>query len=316
MNRFKKFVKYVPVIVSVAAVFTVAIFAGCIQNNGKTDDVKEYYEYSFEEGLNGWTANGTDLDNPPINWSVEKTDNISYIGDSSVKFYLENFNDAGKIWMEKVFDVKKNTMYEVSLSYKFGTTDWGEFNLFNIITTISPEKVTKRDDLVYREDTGHHTENEDLVWLNKTYDSIIETDSDGIVYINIGVWGNWETTRTYYVDDVNISITELETIEEYPDLSGNWTLKNYDFMGNLTGEKNVTLNQNNGEITIEFEMGIPCTGKIVRNTMANPFVETEFIIKGCDFGGLGIDTIFIINETSMKTEMPACETCNPSIFTR
>lgn len=315
MNRSKKLVKTMPVIVSVVAVFAAAIFAGCIQDNGNTNDIKEYYEYSFEEGLNDWNPDGTDLDDPPINWSVEKTDNISYSGNSSVKLYLENFNDAGKIWMEKIFNVKKNTIYEVSVEYKFGTTDWGEFNLFNIITTISADMVTKRDDLVYREDTGHHTDTEDLVWLDKSYDSIVETDSDGIIYINIGVWGNWETTRTYYVDDVNISIIELDPIDEYPDLSGNWTLKNYDFMGNLTSEKNVTINQEDGEVTIEFEMGIPCTGTIVKNTMDNSFVDTDFIIKGCDFGGLGIDTIYIINETSMKTEMPTCETCNPSIFT-
>ncbi len=286
------------------------------QNETGGEGSKNYYFYSFENGMNGWTKNGLDLDHPPINWSVETTTNESYSDNSSVKFYLDNINDAGKIWMEKFFDVEKNSLYDVDVRYKFGTSDFGTVNLFKIITTISVDNISNRDDLVYQGETGNNKESEEFVWLNKSIDSIIETNENGSIYINIGVWGSHETNRTYYVDDVNITIKKVKPVENTMDLSGNWTLKNYDFLGELTSEQNVTISQNGSSVTIEFEDNTTCTGTVINNTLQNPLVDTDYLIKGCDFGGLDIDTIFIIDENNLKTETPGCETCNPSEFTK
>ena len=80
--------------------------------------------------------------------------------------------------------------------------------------------------------------------------------------------------------------------------------------------ENVSIVQNNGKVEIQFEIGPPVQGTIIRNNIENPYRNTTFIIKGVDFRGLGIDVVYIINESSMITEIPACETCNPSVFSR
>lgn len=60
----------------------------------------------FERGFDGWTANGTDLDNPPDQWSIEPPQDMASKGKTSLKFYLDNVNDAGKIWIERSFNVE------------------------------------------------------------------------------------------------------------------------------------------------------------------------------------------------------------------
>lgn len=272
--------------------------------------------YSFESGMQNWTTNGTDLWDPPINWSVERSTERAVDGSYSMKFYLENFNDAGKIWMEKRFSVEPNTQYQVHISYQFATADFGDLNLFHLITTVLGHNFSGREDLYYTGDTGHHTDADGFVWLNKSFESVVETDESGLLYINLGVWGSWETTRTYYIDAVNISIEKLPAVEEYPNLSGIWKLKHYNWEGNLTLAENITIIQNESILELQFELGLPVAGTIIKNTIKNPFRDTELIIHCEDFRGLGIDTIYVINETKMITELPVCETCNPSIFTR
>jgi hypothetical protein len=46
------------------------------------------------------------------------------------------------------------------------------------------------------------------VWLDKAYGLDVRSGSSGMLYVIIGVWGVWETPRTYYVDDVRIKFTE------------------------------------------------------------------------------------------------------------
>ncbi len=300
---------------AIGLMFATVFLTGCIEDNKEEENIPEGF-YSFESDMQGWEINGTDLDNPPINWSVERSDNMSTHGNYSVKFYLENFNDAGKIWMGKTYNVDPNAIYEVKISYNFATSDFGDLNLFNIITTALGTSFSGRDDLNYEGDTGHHTEEEGFVWLDKEFEYIVETEDNGEIYINIGVWGSWETTRTYYVDGLNITIEKLESIDNYPNLSGNWTLKHYNWEGNLTMQENVTIVQDEGNIEIQFEFGLPVQGKIIKNKIEKPYKETDFIIKGIDFRGLGINVIYLINESYMITEIPACESCNPSIFLR
>ncbi len=299
----------------ISMVFIIAGFSGCVENNSNDKSPSEGF-YSFESDMQGWEKNGTDLDNPPINWSVGRSDEISTDGDYSVRFYLENFNDAGKIWMEKTFDVDPNSIYDIKISYNFATADFGDLNLFNIITTVLGKSLSGRETLNYEGDTGHHSDAEGYVWLDKEFEYIVETDDSGQIYINIGVWGSWETTRTYFVDELNITIEKQESIEKYPDISGVWNLNHYNWEGNLTREENVTIIQQEGDIEIQFDLMPPVEGKIIKNNIENPYNESDFIIRGVDFGGLGIDVVYIVNESYMITEIPSCESCSPSVFSK
>lgn len=314
-EKYKYLAISIIIILVLSALVTAVLYNGEMQNIPGDND---YFEkkYSFENDMQGWKKNGTDLDNPPINWSINRSNEMSTNGYYSVRFYLENYNDAGKIWIEKTFDVEPNSIYEVKISYKFATADFGDVNLFNIINTVLGDSFDGRDNLNYEGDTGHHSDARDFVWLDKEYDYVVETDENAQIYINIGVWGSWETTRTYYLDELNISLEKLEPIDEYPDISGVWNLKNYNWKGNLTSEENVTIVQDGGDVEIQFELGMNTQGMIIKNNIDNPYKNTDFVIKGCDFRGLGINVIYIINESYMVTEIPLCESCNPSVFLR
>jgi hypothetical protein len=166
------------------------------------------YTYSFENDMQGWNKSGIDLINPPINWSVNRTQTMAYNGSYSIRLYLENLNDAGKIWMERIFLVKPNTDYQVNINYYFGTADYGDINLFNLITGVASSNPKQFNDLMFMGDTGHHQETQDLVWLYKQGSFNVKSSSDGKIVVFIGVWGTWETTRIYFIDDLTVSILE------------------------------------------------------------------------------------------------------------
>jgi hypothetical protein len=298
-----------------SVVVAATLLSGCMES-GDTSKYTVHWWYSFEEEMQGWQANGTDLKDPPVNWSVTRSNEQAYEGEYSLKLYLENVNDAGKIWMERTFAVDPSALYDVTLSYKFATADFGDVNLFNLITTVRGDGFSSRDDLSYEGDTGHHTEAEGFVWLDNTFEYLVETDSKGEIYVNIGVWGSWETTRTYYVDVVNLSVEKLQGVNALPNLAGKWIVQHYNFEGTQTSRENVTIFQDADTVEFQFDVGLPQSGTIARNTLANPEHQTEFFITGIDFHGLDISVIYVLDETSMITEMPSCESCNPSVFSR
>ncbi len=165
--------------------------------------------YSFEEGMQGWKVKGTDLDNPPVEWSIERSNRIATKGNTSIKYYLENVNDAGKIWIEKPYIVEPNKNYKVNIEYDFASMDWGDVNLWRIITGIVPKSTENKENLVFQGDTGIGEKTNEFKWNKKSYEFTVNSGENGKIYAMIGVWGTWETTRIYYVDNVKIEYSEL-----------------------------------------------------------------------------------------------------------
>ena len=218
--------------------------------------------------------------------------------------------------MEKSFSVDAATRYEVVVSYKFATADFGDINLFRIICGVSTTSQETVDDPTFQDDTGHHLDTQEgFVWVNKSYTLSIVSDEQETLYVSIGVWGTWETQWIYYVDDVNISIQELDS-KLFPDLSGNWTLSYYNWEGNLKDTQNVTIEQIGYTISLTDENETLGTGTLLKNYQSLPVDNISYIISGLDFAGLGINIIYVHNQTSMKTELPLCENCNPAVFSR
>ena len=179
------------------------MFVGCGEPIAPTPD---NYLFSFERDMEDWIANGTDLDNPPVEWSIERSQDIASNGETAVRLYLNNMNDAGKIWIEQPFDVEPDRAYQAHLEYDLASADWGDVNLWTIITGVLPKSPELG--LVYQGHTGNNAEPEDgFVWLQKSYNFSVNSGPEGKLYVMIGVWGTWETARTYYLDNVNISFT-------------------------------------------------------------------------------------------------------------
>jgi hypothetical protein len=287
--------------------------SGCV--NGPPKNVQSHL-FTFEDSMEGWTNDGTDLSDPPINWSVVRSDELASEGNYSVKLYLNNLNDAGKIWMEKLFNVSSDTQYEVTVSYTFATSDFGDFNLFTLITGVSTTSPETVDDIIFQGNTGHHqNETQDFIWTEKQFTFTVQTDQKGEVYVYIGVWGTWETARTYYVDEVNVSFAKISS-DDLPEIEGQWVLRYYDWAGNLTKTEHVTIERNDFNVQFLSDSSILCEGTLLKNNLPMPYNHTDYVLKNCDFGGLGINLIYVYNSSYMKTELPLCENCNPAIFTR
>lgn len=195
-----------------SSVFTtlvfVLFFSGC---GGGTVPILSDYS-SFETDFDGWTTNGMDLLNPTVDWSITRSQDRARDGSTSVKLYLNNLNDAGKIWIEKTYSVQQNRNYLVKVTYSFATQDWGNVNFWTIITGALPGHPQVMQDLgpAFQGDTSSgSTGPADFVWLDKSYTLSTRTDSTATIHVVIGIWGTYEVARTYYVDNVRVDIAEI-----------------------------------------------------------------------------------------------------------
>lgn len=102
------------------------------------------YRYSFEGTFEGWMPDACD-DMPGPNWRVILTKAAHVSGAWSLEYYIANYNDATKVWIEKPFLVALGQTYTVQARWYFASSDRGDFNLWNIIASISgsnPETKT------------------------------------------------------------------------------------------------------------------------------------------------------------------------------
>ena len=150
-------------------------------------------------------------------------------GNTSLKFFLLNQNDKGKIWIEKALAVEPNQIYQVGVEYAFASTNPGQVNPFIIITGVLKSHPKTPRDLyaAFKDDDSNGSgSNVGFVWLDKKYDFTVRSDEHGVLYIVIGVWGTSEVGRIHYFDDVHLSITKKPAGSQFysfeDDLQG-WT---------------------------------------------------------------------------------------------
>ena len=185
-----------------------ALLAACADDSTTGPDGTVVFETSFETGFDGFAADGTDLDDPPVDWSIERSQEEADDGLWSIRLELDNLNDAGKIWIERAFDLEPGVTYDVEVTYAFGTSDFGDINTWSIITGVDPDSPEVADDLTFQGSTSTGEDEETgVVWLEKSHAFTATTGAGGELWVSIGVWGTFETLRTHYIDDVRIEFT-------------------------------------------------------------------------------------------------------------
>lgn len=191
----------------VAFCLAAAVSAGCTDPAAPGPVVLT--TWSFETGMDGWLAEGLDLDDPPVAWGIHRSDDRATDGRWSVRYDLANYNDAGKIWLRREIAVAPGA-YEVTIRFGFATRDFGLPNLWTVIAGAAPSAPTRAADLPYGGHTGTG-EDTDLgwVWLAKEYTDSLEVGPDGVLHVMVGVRGTWETPRSYYVDGLEVRITPI-----------------------------------------------------------------------------------------------------------
>ena len=168
---------------------------------------------SFEAELSPWTAVAIDTGSngaAHASWSVNRTNVSSTDGNWSAQLRAYNGTDAVKVWLERRFELPTSATdtWDVSISYDFGTSDEGAFNLWRIVAGAFAEAPRSADALApaFRGETGGATSNGTLRWLNRTYTARVQT-SERHLYVVVGVWGTYETERAYLIDNLRVSIT-------------------------------------------------------------------------------------------------------------
>src|SRR5260370_33504551 len=78
--------------------------------------------YSFEDDLEGWTIRSDQSESglpPPVTRSQERAAD----GLTSLKFTINRQSVFQRVWIEKVFNVRANQIYDVSIDYSFASRD-------------------------------------------------------------------------------------------------------------------------------------------------------------------------------------------------
>lgn len=171
--------------------------------------IRRTFGFTFENDIGEWIADATDIDDPPVTWSVERSDQLAEGGEWSVRLSLDNLNDAGKIWMEREFQLTPGLTYEVEVAFDFASADFGDVNLWTIIAGATPADPEIADDLTFQDETGNGADADvGHVWTARRYElGAVTADPEGSIWVALGVWGIFETARTYYIDDVELIFT-------------------------------------------------------------------------------------------------------------
>lgn len=181
------------------------LLAGCSDFSMETG--AQQFTFSFDGDASGWRADGSDLDDPPVEWSIALATDAAASGSGSMKFFLDNMNDAGKIWIERAFSVQPNTTYDVTIRYKLRTRDYGEINLWPLLASAGSTDPETIADFETRGDTGNRASSDiGYTWVDRELRVSGRSSENGTLWIALGVWGTWETPRTYWIDNLSIAI--------------------------------------------------------------------------------------------------------------
>jgi hypothetical protein len=193
-----------PIPLLASAVFLAPVAACSDDTLGPVDGL--VFETSFEADFDGFVADGTDLDDPPIEWVIERSDERADDGAWSVRLEMANLNDAGKIWIERRFELEPGRAYDVELSYALASADFGDVNAWTIIAGVTPSDPESADDLPFQGTTANGADDDvGFVWLERSHDLMVTTGASGEAWVSLGVWGTSEFTRSYHLDDVRVS---------------------------------------------------------------------------------------------------------------
>jgi hypothetical protein len=193
-------------IITLLIIITIAIGAiTALQINLAPQGITEDFEQNLgEENFGKWSANAhvpPDPNNPgyPVQWHIRRASNVSRSGVYSAELFIDGSQDDGTIWLEQKISVKKNAQVHVSVSFWL----YSEQESFNTIAAVVAyagiAKPAVEDDFAV---VG--SANEVAGWKNYAHEANVNMVSTAEVWVAVGISVRWESTMTYYIDDVRI----------------------------------------------------------------------------------------------------------------
>jgi hypothetical protein len=195
----RKYVIAVFLIIVVVAVVIISV----LQANTGADVVTE----DFEGDIGDWAVKGyvpQDPNNPgqTVEWHIIRVSNVSRSGTHSMEFFIDGRQDDGTIWLERKISARENAQIRVNVSFWLHSEQESVNTIAAVVAYAGNSKPQVEDDFAV---VG--AANEQAGWKNYAYTTDLTTDSNGEIWVSVGISVRWETFMTYYVDDVQIEIT-------------------------------------------------------------------------------------------------------------
>ena len=126
----------------------------------------------------------------------------------AIRLRLDNLNSQAKIWIEHRYKVEKNQAYAAKMSFDFGSSDFGDVNLWRLLAGAGTDSPAGAGNLSVRGDSGNgESSDQGYQWVSKTYEAAVTSDADGELVVYVGIWGTSAFLRTYYLDNIQVVLT-------------------------------------------------------------------------------------------------------------
>ncbi|MEM3153596.1 MAG: hypothetical protein QXU45_02130 [Candidatus Bathyarchaeia archaeon] len=190
------------VILTVLTVIAIAlglIGAWILRSNFMT-----YFE-SFENDFGRWIVDADvpeDPNNPgqPVEWHVSRASNVPHSGQNSLEFFIDGRQDDGTAWIETKIEAGKRS--HVKVSFWLYSEQESLNTLAAICAYVGVEDPEREEDFQV---IG--AANEVAGWKSYEYSTVLDSSSNGELWVAIGISVRWEAYLTYYIDDVEIEVS-------------------------------------------------------------------------------------------------------------
>lgn len=161
---------------------------------------------SFETGFNNWMTDADvpmDPNNPGhhVAWNVSRVATQACSGQYSVALFIDGRQDDGTVWIERKISVENNSEVQVKIVFQL----YSEQESFNTIAGVCAYVgLSNPEEEADFEVIGNA--NEAAGWKAYSHTAILNTDSNGEIWVAVGITVRWETQMTYNVDNVEIVV--------------------------------------------------------------------------------------------------------------
>ena len=191
-----------------AVILCLGSLGGCDRRGFELIVEPEFQDaFSFENNLSEWAPRGRDLVEPPVVWEVARSSDQASEGQQAIRLRLDNLNSQAKIWIERRYKVEKNQAYAAKMSFDFGSSDFGDVNLWRLLAGAGTDSPAGAGNLSVRGDSGNgESSDQGYQWVSKTYEAAVTSDADGELVVYVGIWGTSAFLRTYYLLGINFEV--------------------------------------------------------------------------------------------------------------
>lgn len=183
--------------------------AGCDLHGDPLEILPEFDDVSsFESDLGRWSARTLDLGAPPVAYEVVRSSERALDGTQSVRLRVANQAGQPKVFLQRRYETEKDQTYTIDVTLGFASADSVGAAPWRLIVGAAPDSVRRMVD----GDAPGLTSNNSAgsagyVWSTRRYALEARSDADGELFLYVGVWATSPGTRTYYVDNVKVTLT-------------------------------------------------------------------------------------------------------------